>query len=118
MPFILTLVDTNSYSGIKKVLVESFWISLGILPLLTYYFSVFQPWSLPLTFLFSFLFDLVLLPGLTVLFILSILKPLTIFNSFFLLIEGVYSLDLKAHVATVGIWSTDGISSDRPSYFF
>ena len=53
--FILTLVDTNSYSGIKKVLVESFWISLGILPLLTYYFSVFQPWSLPLTFLFSFL---------------------------------------------------------------
>ena len=85
--FILTLVDTNSYSGLKKVLVESFWISLGILPLLTYYFSVFQPWSLPLTFLFSFLFDLVLLPGLTVLFILSILKPLTIFNSFFLLIE-------------------------------
>ena len=85
--FILTLVNTNSYSGIKKVLVESFWISLGILPLLTYYFSVFQPWSLPLTFLFSFLFDLVLLPGLTVLFILSILKPFTIFNSFFLLIE-------------------------------
>ena len=85
--FILTLVDTSSYSGLKKLLVESFWISLGILPLLTYYFSVFQPWSLPLTFLFSFLFDLVLLPGLTVLFILSILKPLTIFNSFFLLIE-------------------------------
>ena len=23
-------------------------------------------------------------------------------------------MDLKAHVATVGIWSTDGISSDRP----
>lgn len=85
--FILTLVDTSSYSGLKKLLVESLWISLGILPLLTYYFSVFQPWSLPLTFLFSFLFDLVLLPGLTVLFILSILKPLTIFNSFFLLIE-------------------------------
>ena len=85
--FILTLVDSSSSSGIKKVLVESFWISLGILPLLTYYFSVFQPWSILLTFLFSFLFDLVLLPGLTLLFLLSILKPLTIFNNFFLLIE-------------------------------
>ena len=74
--FILTLVDSSSSSGIKKVLVESFWISLGILPLLTYYFSVFQPWSILLTFLFSFLFDLVLLPGLTLLFLLSIMKPL------------------------------------------
>ena len=85
--FILTLVDSSSFSGIKKVLVESFWISLGILPLLTYYFSVFQPWSILLTFLFSFLFDLVLLPGLTLLFLFSILKPLTIFNHLFLLIE-------------------------------
>ena len=85
--FILTLVDSSSSSGIKKVLVESFWISLGILPLLTYYFSVFQPWSILLTFLFSFLFDLVLLPGLTLLFLFSILKPLTIFNHLFLLIE-------------------------------
>ena len=85
--FILTLVDSSSFSGIKKVLVESFWISLGILPLLTYYFSVFQPWSILLTFLFSFLFDLVLLPVLTLLFLFSILKPLTIFNHLFLLIE-------------------------------
>ena len=33
LAFILTLVDTSSYSGLKKkLLVESFWISLGILP--------------------------------------------------------------------------------------
>jgi len=85
--FILTLIDTSSYVGFKKVLLESTCIGLGILPFLTYYFAVFQPWSIPLTFIFSFLFDLVLLPGLTVLFLFSFLKPLTIFNTVFVLIE-------------------------------
>ncbi len=45
--------------------------------------------------------------------ILSILKPLTIFNSFFLLIEECIRWISKAHVATFGIWSADGTSSDR-----
>lgn len=85
--FILTLIDTGSYVGLKKVLLESTCISLGILPFLTFYFAVFQPWSIPLTLIFSFLFDLVLLPGLTVLFLFSFLKPLTIFNTVFILIE-------------------------------
>ena len=46
-------------------------------------FSEFQPWSILLTFVFSFLFDMVLLPLLSILFCLSWIYPITQFNFFF-----------------------------------
>ena len=77
--FILTMTG-EEVAGIKGLVRESFIISLGILPILSFYFSEFQPWSILLTFVFSFLFDMVLLPLLSILFCLSFIYPITQFN--------------------------------------
>ena len=68
---------------------ESFIISLGILSILSFYFSEFQPWSILLTFVFSFLFDMVLLPLLSMLFCLSWIYPVTQFNFLFEWLENI-----------------------------
>ena len=86
--FILTMTSKEG-QGIKAVVRESFIISLGILPILSFYFSEFQPWSIVLTFAFSFLFDMVLLPLLSILFCLSMIYPFTQFNFIFKLLEGI-----------------------------
>ena len=80
--FILTMTG-EEVAGIKGLVRESFIISLGILPILSFYFSEFQPWSILLTFVFSFLFDMVLLPLLSILFCLSWIYPITQFNFLF-----------------------------------
>ncbi|OFK85591.1 ComEC/Rec2 family competence protein [Streptococcus sp. HMSC056C01] len=77
--FILTMTSKEG-QGIKAVVRESCIISLGILPILSFYFSEFQPWSILLTFVFSFLFDMILLPLLSILFCLSFIYPITQFN--------------------------------------
>ena len=77
--FILTMTG-EEVAGIKGLVRESFIISLGILPILSFYFSEFQPWSILLTFVFSFLFDMILLPLLSILFCLSFIYPITQFN--------------------------------------
>ena len=86
--FILTITSKEE-QGVKAILRESLIISLGILPILTFYFSEFQPWSILLTFAFSFLFDLVLLPLLSILFCLSFIYPVTQVNFIF---EGLESI--------------------------
>ena len=86
--FILTMTSKEE-QGVKAILRESLIISLGILPILTFYFSEFQPWSILLTFAFSFFFDLVLLPLLSILFCLSFIYPVTQVNSIF---EGLESI--------------------------
>ena len=86
--FILTMTSKEG-QGIKAVARESFIISLGILPILSFYFSEFQPWSILLTFVFSFLFDMVLLPLLSILFCLSFIYPITQFNFLFEWIENI-----------------------------
>lgn len=86
--FILTMTSKEG-QGIKAVVRESFIISLGILPILSFYFSEFQPWSIVLTFAFSFLFDMVLLPLLSILFCLSMIYPFTQFNFIFEWLEGI-----------------------------
>lgn len=86
--FILTMTSKEG-QGIKAVVRESFIISLGILPILSFYFSEFQPWSIVLTFAFSFLFDMVLLPLLSLLFCLSMIYPFTQFNFIFEWLEGI-----------------------------
>ena len=86
--FILTLTSSEEEkSGIQKVVKESLVLILGVLPFLIYFFGEYQPWSLPLTFVFSLLFDVLLLPGLSVVFLLSFLYPLTFWNPFFIWME-------------------------------
>ena len=86
--FILTMTG-EEVAGIKGLVRESFIISLGILPILSFYFSEFQPWSILLTFFFSFLFDMVLLPLLSILFCLSFIYPITQFNFPFEWLENI-----------------------------
>ena len=86
--FILTMTSKEG-QGIKAIARESFIISLGILPILSFYFSEFQPWSILLTFVFSFLFDMIMLPLLSILFCLSFIYPITQFNFLFEWIENI-----------------------------
>lgn len=86
--FILTMTG-EEVAGVKGLVRESCIISLGILPILSFYFSEFQPWSILLTFVFSFLFDMVLLPLLSILFCLSFIYPITQFNFLFEWLENI-----------------------------
>ena len=86
--FILTMTSKEG-EGLKAVARESLVISLGILPILSFYFAEFQPWSILLTFVFSFLFDVVFLPLLSILFILSFVYPVTQFNFVFEWLESI-----------------------------
>lgn len=89
--FILTMTSKEG-DGFKAVARESLVISLGILPILSFYFAEFQPWSIILTFVFSFLFDVVFLPLLSILFIQSFIYPVTQFNFVFEWLEGIIRL--------------------------
>ena len=89
--FILTMTSKEG-EGLKAVARESLIISLGILPILSFYFAEFQPWSILLTFVFSFLFDVVFLPLLSILFILSFVYPVTQFNLVFVWLESTIHL--------------------------
>ena len=89
--FILTMTSKEG-EGLKAVARESLVISLGILPILSFYFAEFQPWSILLTFVFSFLFDLVFLPLLSILFILSFVYPVTQLNVVFEWLESIIRL--------------------------
>ncbi|NQP41658.1 DNA internalization-related competence protein ComEC/Rec2 [Streptococcus suis] len=87
--FLLTVFDFEDLGQVKKVAVESLSISLGILPVLMTYFYAFQPLSILLTFVFSFVFDVLLLPGLSVIFLLSPLVKITWVNGFFVCMEKI-----------------------------
>ncbi len=87
--FLLTVFDFEDLGQVKKAAVESLSISLGILPVLMTYFYAFQPLSILLTFVFSFVFDVLLLPGLSVIFLLSLLVKITWVNGFFVLMEKI-----------------------------
>ena len=89
--FILTMTSKEG-EGFKDVARESLVISLGILPILSFYFAEFQPWSILLTFAFSFLFDLVFLPLLSILFALSFLYPVIPLTFIFEWLEGMIRL--------------------------
>ncbi|HEM5162333.1 TPA: DNA internalization-related competence protein ComEC/Rec2 [Streptococcus suis] len=87
--FLLTVLDFEDLGQVKKAAVESLSISLGILPVLMTYFYAFQPLSILLTFVFSFVFDVLLLPGLSVIFLLSPLVKMTWVNGFFVFMEKI-----------------------------
>ena len=81
--FVISVIDFEGLASWRKVVVESSVISLGILPILIFYFGEFQPWSILLTFVFSLIFDAMMLPGLTLIFLFSPLIKLTQFNFLF-----------------------------------
>ncbi|WP_449456871.1 DNA internalization-related competence protein ComEC/Rec2 [Streptococcus suis] len=87
--FLLTIFDFEDLGQVKKAVVESLSISLGILPVLMTYFYAFQPLSILLTFAFSFVFDVLLLPGLSVIFLLSPVVKITWVNGFFVFMEKI-----------------------------
>ena len=89
--FILTMTSKEE-EGLKAIARESLVISLGILPILSFYFAEFQPWSILLTFVFSFLFDLVFLPLLSILFALSFLYSVIQLNFIFEWLEEIIRL--------------------------
>ena len=89
--FVLTMTSKEG-EGLKTVVRESLVISLGILPILSFYFAEFQPWSILLTFVLSFLFDLVFLPLLSIIFALSFLYPVIQLNFIFEWLEGIIRL--------------------------
>ena len=89
--FILTMTSKEG-EGLKVIARESLVISLGILPILSFYFAEFQPWSILLTFVFSFLFDLVFLPLLSILFALSFLYTVIQLNFIFEWLESIIRL--------------------------
>ncbi|MCH1686070.1 DNA internalization-related competence protein ComEC/Rec2 [Streptococcus suis] len=87
--FLLMVFDFEDLGQVKKAAVESLSISLGILPVLMTYFYAFQPLSILLTFVFSFVFDVLLLPGLSVIFLLSPVVKMTWVNGFFVFMEKI-----------------------------
>lgn len=76
--------------GLKKSLLDSTVLAVGVLPLLIFHFHSFQPLSIILTLLFSLIFDFLLLPGLLFVFLLSLFgNALTLFNPFFIVLESI-----------------------------
>lgn len=98
--FIMTMIDTNRMKNSK--LWEVIAINLGILPILCWYFGSFHPLAILLTAIFSLLFDCLILPLLSLLFILSPLISLHHFNGLFQCLEwvlvGVHTLFSKAWI--------------------
>ena len=89
--FILGLIDFEDLSGKRQLLAQTLAVYIGILPFLMWYFSSFQPVSILLTACLSFLFDVILLPLLSFLFLLSPLIGLSLLNPFFQLLEDFIS---------------------------
>ncbi|GFH41686.1 DNA internalization-related competence protein ComEC/Rec2 [Lactococcus hodotermopsidis] len=68
----------ESLSKMKRIFAESLVLSFSVLPLLMLYFHSFQPLSILFTFVFSFLFDVLFLPSLSVLFLLAMVTGIKI----------------------------------------
>lgn len=81
--FILSLIDFDGLSEYRKKLAETTAITFGILPVLIFYFATFQPASIVLTAVFSLVFDVFMLPVLSVIFLLSPLVKISFVNGIF-----------------------------------
>lgn len=85
--FMLTSLSFEELEGFKKTLAMTFAITVGMLPLLLYYFASFNPLSIVLTAFLSLLFDGLLLPLLTLSFVLSPFLKMSLFNIGFVGLE-------------------------------
>ncbi|WP_270744929.1 DNA internalization-related competence protein ComEC/Rec2 [Lactococcus petauri] len=83
----------NELKGLKRALLDSTVLAVGVLPLLIFHFHSFQPLSIILTLLFSLIFDFLLLPGLLFVLLLSLFGiDLTLLNPFFIILESIVRL--------------------------
>lgn len=78
--FILALMSGDSDAGYLARIKQGAALSLAVLPLLIWYFSTYQPWAMLLTIGLSVLFQSLLLPMLCLVFLISSILPLTVFN--------------------------------------
>ena len=85
--FILGMADFQHLSQPKRWAAQILTLTLGVLPFLMWYFSSFQPLSVFLTAFFSFIFDGLILPVLTIVFFLSPFILLINLNLFFIILE-------------------------------
>ncbi|MGT2750940.1 DNA internalization-related competence protein ComEC/Rec2 [Streptococcus orisasini] len=87
--FILSMIDFRYLSQPKRWGAQMLTLSLGVLPFLMWYFSSFQPLSVFLTVIFSLIFDGLILPILTIVFLLSPFVLLTKVNLLFIFLERI-----------------------------
>ncbi|MGT2906647.1 DNA internalization-related competence protein ComEC/Rec2 [Streptococcus dentiloxodontae] len=87
--FILAILDFDKLPSIKQASFTSLALSLGVLPILIYSYGTFQPVSLLLTAIFSVIFDVLLLPILSLLFLVSFFIIIDVINPFFIYMESV-----------------------------
>lgn len=69
--FLLNVTTLQQANSLKSTTYQTLILSIGILPILIWYFAGFQPLSLILTAFFSLLFDSFMLPVLTFVFVIS-----------------------------------------------
>lgn len=95
---------------IKQSLVYALALSFLVLPVLIFDFHVFQPFSILLTFAFSFLFDVLLLPLLLLSFLFSFLGIILPIHALFNGLEAViHGIDQIIHYplvfGSIGSWT-------------
>lgn len=78
---------SNQANGLLNELKYGGLISVGVLPVLLLYFYEFQPFSIILTLLFSYLFDYLILPMLVILLFLSYINFNFDLNFMFIALE-------------------------------
>lgn len=84
--FIITYIDSSD-NGVREQLKRNILISIFSLPILLFNFSSFQPISIFLTYIFSFLFDYFILPILVLSYIISPFFNMVFLNSIFIWLE-------------------------------
>ncbi|MDQ0222135.1 DNA internalization-related competence protein ComEC/Rec2 [Streptococcus moroccensis] len=87
--FILSFIASDDLKGLKGSVLTSLSLSLGILPVLIWHFASYQPLSIVLTFAFSLLFDTLILPLLTLTFLISPFWKIAELNSLFIGLEAI-----------------------------
>ncbi|ESR10674.1 DNA transport late competence protein ComEC [Streptococcus iniae IUSA1] len=90
--FLLGMIKIEGKNSLRNQLKKSVMLSLAVLPVLLSFFSQFNPLAIVLTFICGFLFDQLILPGLTGIFFLSPLLNLGLVNPVFLLLEHLLKL--------------------------
>lgn len=87
--FLLSSLSFDHLKPIKASLYQTLSLTIGILPILIWYFASFQPLSLLLTILLSLIFDSFMLPVLSLVLILSPIIVISQINPIFHVLEGL-----------------------------
>lgn len=104
---VLCFLRFDHLSGLRRQVTEALSLALAVLPVMTWYFASFQPWSLLLTAILSVIFDGVMLPVLSLAFILSPLVNASFLNPVFQFLEQVLLM--------LGQWASRPLVFGRPS---